>query len=98
MSNTFFQGRRKKNLEGASPILVTGLGQSRDREAPTRLAQVRSSLLCLQGQVAKLASRLLCSWSLLRNNNTAINLQMFTSRQGCQVGPFGAKFQKFGPK
>jgi len=30
-------------------------------------------------QVAKLASRLLYSRSLLRNNNTAIKLQMFTS-------------------
>jgi len=29
--------------------------------------------------LANLASGLLYSWSLLRNNNTAINLQMFTS-------------------
>jgi len=36
----------------------------------------------LQRQVAKLASGLLYSWSLLRNNNTAINLQMFTSSCG----------------
>jgi len=41
---------------------------------------VRSCLrLCLQRQVAKLASGLLYCWSLLRNNNTAINLQTFTS-------------------
>ena len=30
----------------------------------------------------KLARGLLYSWSLLRNNNTAINLQMFTSSYG----------------
>jgi len=36
-------------------------------------------ILCLQRQFAKLASGLLYSWSLLRNNNTAINLQMLTS-------------------
>ena len=55
---------------------------------PTRLAQVRSSLLCLQMQVAKLASGLLYSGSLLRNNNTAKNLQMFTSSYGSRR--FGA--------
>jgi len=33
-------------------------------------------------QVAKLASGLLYSWSLLRNNKTAINLQIFTSSYG----------------
>jgi len=38
--------------------------------------------------LAKLASGLLYSWSLLRNNNTAINLQMFTSRYGSRL--FGA--------
>jgi len=32
-------------------------------------------LLCLQGQVAKLASGLFYSWSLLRSNKTATNLQ-----------------------
>jgi len=67
MSNTIFQGGRKK------------LEQRRDREAPTRLAQMRCSLLCQQRQVVKLTSELLYSWSLLRTNNTAINLQMFTS-------------------
>jgi len=41
-----------------------------------------ATLLCLQKQVAKLTSGLLYSWSLLRNNNTAINLQMFTSSYG----------------
>jgi len=56
---------------------------------PTRLAQVRSSILCLQRQVAKLASGLLYSWSLLRNSNTAINLQMFTSSYGSRR--FGAR-------
>jgi len=70
----------------------SSLGRINEREAnqgkvvtarpPTRLVQVRSSLLCLQRQVAKLASRLLYSWSLLRTNNTAINLQMFTSSYG----------------
>jgi len=55
------------------------------------LAQVRSSLLCLQRQVAKLASGLLCSWSLLRNNNTALNLQMFTLSYGSRR--FGARGQ-----
>jgi len=48
----------------------------------TCLAQVHSSLLFLQKQVAKLASRLLYSWSLLRNNNTAVNLQKFTPSYG----------------
>jgi len=33
----------------------------------------------LQGQVAKLASGLFYCWSLSCNNNTATNLQMFTS-------------------
>ena len=36
-------------------------------------------LLWLPRQVAKLASGLFYGWSLLRNNNTAINLQTFTS-------------------
>ena len=53
---------------------------------PTRSEQVRSSLmsdpLCLQRLVAKLASGLLYSWSLLRNNKTEINLQMLTSCYG----------------
>jgi len=34
----------------------------------------------------KLASGLLYSCSLLRNNNMAINLQMFTSGHGSRVG------------
>ena len=59
-----------------------GLGQSRDRDAPTRLAQGRSSFLCLQRQVRKLASGSLKSWSLLCNNNMAINLEIFTSCYG----------------
>jgi len=33
------------------------------------------SPLCLQRLVAKVASGLSCCWSLLRNNNTAANLQ-----------------------
>jgi len=41
----------------------------------------------LQRQVAKLASGLLHSWSLFRNNTTAINLQMFTSSYGSSVLP-----------
>ena len=50
-------------------------------------------ILCLQRQFAKLVSRLLYSWSFLRNNNTAINLQMLTSSYGsvrfvaCDQGP-----------
>jgi len=39
-------------------------------------------LLCLQMQVAKLASRLLYCWSLLRNNWLAMNIKMFTSSCG----------------
>jgi len=39
-------------------------------------------LICLQGQVAKLASGLFYCWSLLRNNNMATNLQRFTSIYG----------------
>jgi len=35
-----------------------------------------------RGKKGKLASVLLYSWSLLRNNNMAINLQMFTSSYG----------------
>jgi len=34
----------------------------------------------MQRQVAKLASGLLYSWSLLRNNNTGINLSALTFR------------------
>ena len=55
---------------------------------PRHVTQVRSSLLCLRRQVAKLASGMLYSWSLLRNNNTAIYLQMFTSSYGSRR--FGA--------
>ena len=36
----------------------------------------------MQRQVGKLASGLLYSWSLSRNNNTAINLEMFISSYG----------------
>jgi len=39
-------------------------------------------LLCLQEQVANLARRLFYCWSLLHNNNTAINLQKFPSSYG----------------
>jgi len=63
--------------------------QSRDREAPNMLsatthAVLSCPLICLrlQRQVAKLANGLLYSRSLLRNNNTAIILQMFTSSYG----------------
>jgi len=42
---TPFSRGGEKNFRGASPLLITGLGQSRDREPPTRLAQVRSSLM-----------------------------------------------------
>jgi len=37
-----------------------------------------TGVLCLQKQIAKLVSGLLYSWSLLCNNNRAINLRMFT--------------------
>jgi len=39
-------------------------------------------LLCLQRQVAKLASRLFYWWSSLRNNSMATNLQVFTWTYG----------------
>jgi len=39
-------------------------------------------LLCVQRQFAEPASGLFYCWSLLRNNNTAINLHMFTSSYG----------------
>jgi len=58
--------------------------------------QVRSSLLCQQRQGAKLASGLLYSRPLLRNNITATNFQMFTSSQDCQIGFFEANIHKFG--
>jgi len=75
---THFSRGGEKNFGGCFDPLVTGLGQSRDCEVPK--CTIRSwSLLCLQRQVAKLASGLLYYWSLLRNNNAAINLQMCTS-------------------
>ena len=81
MSNTFFQGA-EKNFGGDSPPHALpwsrAWGKVVTARTRTRLAQLRSSLLCLQRQVAKLTSGLFYSWSLLRNNNTAINLQMFT--------------------
>jgi len=40
----FFQGERK-NFCGASLLLVTGLGQSRDREADTLSASARFASL-----------------------------------------------------
>jgi len=62
------------------------------------LAQLRSSFLGQQKQVATRVSGLLYSWSLLRNSNTAINLHKFTSSygsrrfaawdQGCRWGFF----------
>jgi len=62
------------------------LGKVVTARTPKRLAQVQSShlfhALLLQRQYAKLDSGLLCSWSLLLNNNTAINVQMFTSSHG----------------
>jgi len=59
---------------GFRPSWLRTWGKVVTATPPTRIAQVRCSLLCLQRQVAKLA-RELYSWSLLRNNNTAINLQ-----------------------
>jgi len=50
--------------------------------APPRLRLCSYPLLCLQKQVAKLASGLFCCWSLLHNNNTAISPQTFTSYYG----------------
>jgi len=67
MSNTFFHGGEKS------------WGKVVTARPPTRLVQVRSLHLCPQRQVAKLASGLMYSWSLFRNNNTAMNLQMFAS-------------------
>jgi len=78
MSNTFFQGS-EKNFTRPTPGTV--LRQSRDRNAPDTLsASVRS--LWLLKQDAEHARRLLYYWSSLRNNNTAVKLQMFTSRYG----------------
>ena len=52
------------------------------RKSTKKQAQIRgenaSLATLLQRQVAKLASGLLYSRSLLRNNNMAVNLQMFT--------------------
>jgi len=78
MSNTFFQGG-EKNFRGLRPTWLRAWGKVVTARPPTHLAQVRSSLLCLQRQVAKLASAQLYSWTLLRNYNTAINLKKFTS-------------------
>jgi len=44
-------------------------------------------MLSASAQVTKLASGFLYSWSLLRNNNTAVNLQMFNSSCGNSVLP-----------
>jgi len=56
-------------------------------------------ILCVQSQVAKLASELFYCWSSLRSNNTAINLQTFTwsysSRRfsaSDQDSPYGFSF------
>jgi len=105
MSHAFFQGERKQFLWGFAP---PGYGDkvviarpTRDKVViakPTRLAQVRGSLLYLQRRVAKLASELLYSWSVLRNNNTAVNFQMFTSSYrsrrfaACDQGSHGEFF------
>ena len=66
----------------AGPDKWTHQGKVMTARSPTRLAQVRSSLFCLQRPAEKLASGLLYSWSILHNNNTAIHLQMFTSSNG----------------
>jgi len=62
----------------------------------TKSLKVRAPL---QRQIAKLASGLLCSWSLLRNNNTAKNLQMFSSsygsRQRCHLWCHNIRFDVF---
>jgi len=47
-----------------------------------QFAHVTCPFLCLQRQVAKLVNGLYYYWSLLRNNNTVINVQMLTSSCG----------------
>ena len=59
---------------GHTPFVQAGAESSSDE-----LAVPSCPLLCLQGQVAKLASGLFYCWSLLCNNNMATNLLMFTS-------------------
>jgi len=76
------QRQRRGCNRGLRPSWLWAWGKVVTARSPTRLAQVRSSLLCMQRRVAKPANGLLYSWSLLRNNNTAINLQMFTSSYG----------------
>jgi len=78
---THFPRGPKIFLGGLRPSWLRAWGKVVTVRPPKRLAQVRSSLLFLQRQVAKLANRLLYSWSLLRCN-TARNLQMFTSSYG----------------
>jgi len=50
--------------------------------------------LYLQKQVAKLANGLFYRWSLLRNNNTAINLQTPTSSYGSSVLPHATTVER----
>jgi len=52
MSNTFFQGG-EKNFRGLRPTWLRAWGKVVTARPPTRLPQVRSSLLCLQRQVAR---------------------------------------------
>ena len=66
-----------------------------------------ATLALMQRLIAKFASGLLYCWSLWRNNNTAINLQMFSSSfrsrrlphvtraQCCQLGGFPAQLGWF---
>jgi len=82
LSNTFVQGGEKNFVGGLCPSWLRAWEKVVTAMPPKRLAHVRSSFLCLQRQIAKPASGLLHSWSLLHNNNTATNLQMFTSNNG----------------
>jgi len=79
---THFPGECEKIVGGIRPSWLGAWGKVVTSKTPTGLEQLRGSLLCPQRQVVKLASGLLYSWSLLRNNNTAINLQMFISSDG----------------
>jgi len=60
---TYFHRRGENNLGGSSSWLRTW-DKVVTARPPKSLAQVRSSLLCLQRQVEKIASGLLYSWSL----------------------------------
>jgi len=58
------------------------LHKSQVHSCSDELAVHSCPLLCLQRWVAKVASGFFCCWSLLRNNNTATNLQRFTLYYG----------------